>query len=132
MQESILKGFDRIDELKDPDKFIGWQKQIALRTALNRLRGRKTAATFFGEEELPDAVEPSYDLMHIDIDLVNQKIEMMPEGYRLVIQLYLKEEMSHEEIGQHLGIASGTSRSQYSRAMAKLKKELIEEYAKQI
>ena len=44
----------------------------------------------------------------------------LPEGYRMVISLYLLEGYDHEEIGQILGITENTSRTQFLRAKRKL------------
>jgi len=44
----------------------------------------------------------------------------LPEGYRLVISLYLLEGYDHEEIGQILEISENTSRTQFLRAKRKL------------
>jgi DNA-directed RNA polymerase specialized sigma24 family protein len=47
---------------------------------------------------------------------------LLPEGYRLVLSLYLLEGYDHEEISQILKISANTSRTQFLRA----KKKLIE------
>jgi RNA polymerase sigma factor (sigma-70 family) len=132
MQESILKGFGRLNELKEAEKYVGWQKMIAVRMALNILRSKKSTELLFDVNEMPDAAEPEVELQSLDVELLKQKIEDMPHGYRLVLKLHLEEEMSHEEIGEHLGINASTSRSQYCRAIAKLKDEMLNTHAKQI
>ncbi len=55
-------------------------------------------------------------------------INQLPDGYRVVLSLYLLEGYDHEEIGEILGISSSTSRSQYTRA----KQKLLEQLKKQI
>lgn len=132
VQESIIRGFERLAELKDPEKYLPWQRMIALRTALNRWRSGKTTLTLFGHEELPEEESEEAGVFAIQPKQVNEVIETMPEGYRMVVQLHLLEGMAHEEIAQHLGIAAATSRSQYARAMAKLKRELTKLYAGEV
>ena len=51
---------------------------------------------------------------------VKEAIKELPEGYRLVLSLYLLEGYDHEEIGQILNIAENTSRTQFLRAKRKL------------
>jgi RNA polymerase sigma-70 factor (ECF subfamily) len=51
---------------------------------------------------------------------VKEAIKELPEGYRLVISLYLLEGYDHEEIGQILDISENTSRTQFLRAKRKL------------
>jgi len=52
---------------------------------------------------------------------VNRALLQLPDGYRVVFSLYLIEGYDHKEIGQVLGISEATSKSQYSRAKAKLR-----------
>ena len=56
-----------------------------------------------------------------DIDVVKKSIDNLPEGYRIVLSLYLIEGYDHKEIGQILHISEATSKSQYSRARKKLR-----------
>ncbi|MBK6621312.1 MAG: RNA polymerase sigma factor [Saprospirales bacterium] len=51
-------------------------------------------------------------------------IQKMPTGFRTVLNLYVLEGYSHEQIGQMLGISVGTSKSQLSRAKVYLKNML--------
>ena len=100
--------------------------------ALNKLRSKKTDLPLFGENDFPDAQDVEPEFGELNIDLLKQKIEEMPQGYRLVVKLHLEENMTHEEIGEHLGINASTSRSQYCRAIAKLKNEMVKEHARNI
>ena len=66
--------------------------------------------------------EPAEDEEEIQYKaaLVKEAIKELPEGYRLVISLYLLEGYDHEEIGQILNITENTSRTQFLRAKRKL------------
>lgn len=69
------------------------------------------------EYDLPDvALEQHEVLKHLDL---------LPEGYRLVIRLHLMEQMAHQEIANSRGIMASTSRSQYTRALVKLRHSLM-------
>ena len=67
------------------------------------------------DEEAEDEEEVRYKAA-----LVKDAIKELPEGYRLVISLYLLEGYDHEEIGQILNISENTSRTQFLRAKRKL------------
>lgn len=67
------------------------------------------------EEELIDEVEYEQNMKRIQ-----EGIMVLPEKYRVVFNLYVVEDYSHEEIGQMLGIPNATCRSQYMRAKQKL------------
>ena len=67
------------------------------------------------DEEPEDQEEVQYRAAQ-----VKEAIKELPEGYRLVISLYLLEGYDHEEIGQILDISENTSRTQFLRAKRKL------------
>jgi len=50
----------------------------------------------------------------------------LPDGYRLVFNLYVIEGYQHEEIAQMLKIQPGTSRSQLVKARNMLKQQIIQ------
>jgi RNA polymerase sigma-70 factor (ECF subfamily) len=53
-------------------------------------------------------------------DLMNL-IQRMPDGYRIVFNMFAIEGYSHQEIAAQLGITESTSKSQYLRARAYLR-----------
>ena len=56
----------------------------------------------------------------MDVEKIRRGIEQLPEGYRVVLSLYLFEGYDHEEIGEILNISESTSRTQYMRGKKKL------------
>ena len=58
------------------------------------------------------------------VEKINSAIAELPDGYRVVFSLYALEGYDHEEIGHILGVSEATSKSQYSRAKAKLRSML--------
>lgn len=70
-------------------------------------------------EEQVQETEPVYN-----VERVNRAIAGLPDGYRVVFSLYAVEGYDHEEIAQVLGITEATSKSQYSRAKARLREVL--------
>ena len=67
------------------------------------------------EDQAPET-EPTYT-----VEKINRAVAELPEGYRVVFSLYAIEGYDHEEISQILNISEATSKSQYSRAKAKLR-----------
>jgi RNA polymerase sigma-70 factor (ECF subfamily) len=53
-------------------------------------------------------------------------INNLPDGYRLIFNLYVIEGYQHDEIAEMLGIQSGTSRSQLVKARNMLQKQIIQ------
>ena len=105
--------------------------------AINQLRSRKVelvdidAFNFGGEEcDIADYQADSYteDDTHYEVERIKRAMEQLPEGFRVVLSLYLFEGYDHEEIGNILNISETTSRTQYMRA----KKRLLEIISRQI
>ena len=51
-------------------------------------------------------------------------IQSMPEGYKVVFNMFAIEGYSHAEIAEQLGVTESTSKSQYSRARAYLRERI--------
>lgn len=62
------------------------------------------------------------------VEQINQAIMMLPDGYRVIFSLYLLEGYDHEEIAEILHISESTSKSQFSRAKARLRTILTNEF----
>ena len=58
---------------------------------------------------------------HYRADVLRRCIQELPDGYRVVLSLYLLEGYDHLEIAGILGISESTSKSQYSRARVRLR-----------
>jgi len=78
--------------------------------------------TGFRDESSDDMVK--YEELDVKVEEVKEAIERLPDGYRVILSLYLLEGYDHDEIAEILAISSSTSRSQLSRAKQKLISEL--------
>ena len=121
MQESFIKAFRSLGQLKNKSGFYSWLKKIVVNTAVNfakrkgLLKVELTAAI-----EIQDTIQDK-EPDSFDINIVRKALLMLPTGYRTVLTLYLIEGYDHEEIAQILGISKSTSLTQYARGKAKLK-----------
>jgi RNA polymerase sigma-70 factor, ECF subfamily len=68
-------------------------------------------------------IEAAYDvgfdnnvISKISVNELMAKVQVMPDGYRTIFNLYVVEGYQHNEIGEMLGISEGTSKSQLARA----------------
>jgi RNA polymerase sigma factor (sigma-70 family) len=119
LQESFIECFKNIASFRFESTFGAWLKSILINRCINHLRKKKPDLISCGN--LPvnvpeEEAETEYDISGIFIG-----IEKLPDGYRLVLTLYLLEGYDHTEIAQILGISESTSKSQYSRAKDKLR-----------
>ncbi len=122
LQEGFIKVFTSLQQFRSKGSLEGWIRRIMVNTALNFLNKNKQ---LHYRVEVEEQVYPA-GAEEADAGIREQDILMMlhqlPSGYRTVINLYAIEGYSHKEIGEKLGIAEGTSRSQYSRGKEMLKK----------
>jgi RNA polymerase sigma-70 factor (ECF subfamily) len=87
---------------------------------INHLRKKKIDITLC--ENLPPVIyEEEEEESNCDTERIFKGIEILPDGYRIILTLYLLEGYDHSEISQILGISESTSKSQYSRAKEKLR-----------
>jgi RNA polymerase sigma-70 factor (ECF subfamily) len=128
MQEAFLSAFEKINTYSGTVSFGAWLKRIVVNRSLDALGKRK--AVFEDIENHVGIRDDSSDdaAYREDLDTkveeVKAAIERLPEGYRVILSLYLIEGYDHDEIAEMLNISSSTSRSQLSRAKQKLVGEI--------
>lgn len=124
MQEAFLKVFQNLDSYKAEVSFGAWFKKIVINQSLDYLRKRKIDYISFEdnpdysqEEEINSPWEIEENTLFSE---VTREIEKLPNGYKIVLTLYLIEGYDHDEIAEILKISPSTSRSQFMRARIKL------------
>jgi RNA polymerase sigma-70 factor (ECF subfamily) len=125
LQDGFVKIFHKIGEFKMEGSLEGWIRRIMVNTALDVLRKNKK---LLGDVQLEDvSYKVSFDDHGFDEMNVTQLLKMidnLPEGYRIVFNMFAIEGYSHKEIADTLGVTENTSKSQYSRARAFLRNQL--------
>jgi len=122
MQESFLSAFSKIGTYAGNVSFGSWLKKIVINKSLDYLR--KNKVNFTSEDELGNIAieeETVYVENNSKLESIKQAINELPDGYRVILTLYLLEGYDHDEISQIIGVSSVTSRTQLSRAKKKLK-----------
>lgn len=125
LHDGFITVFTKIRDYRGDGAFQGWCRRIFVNTALGHLRKRNYLDEDIDEvrglsSQQSDALEKMSGQEILDM------MDELSEGYRAVLNLYAVEGYSHKEIGEMLGISENTSRSQYSRARARMM-EMIEE-----
>ncbi|WP_090631531.1 RNA polymerase sigma factor [Parapedobacter indicus] len=120
LQEAFVDAFTRLDSFRQESTFGLWMKQIVVNKSISALRKRKLAFQPLEDgEQLIDETEEE-DSLEWQIEAIKAAINQLPDGYRLVLTLYLLEGYDHEEIAHILRISEATSRSQFLRGKRKL------------
>ncbi|OFX23793.1 MAG: hypothetical protein A2041_12520 [Bacteroidetes bacterium GWA2_31_9b] len=129
MQESFLKAFEKIHTYKSEVSFGAWLKRIVINHSLDELRKRKIELQSIDETNInpvEETNESNESEIQAQAEEIRDQINKLPDGYRIVLSLYLIEGYDHEEISEILHITSSTSRSQCARAKQKLIEKLKE------
>ena len=128
LQEGFIKVFQNIAKFKHEGSFEGWIRRIMVFTAINCFKQRKRQYKEDFDIENYDAPFDDDIISKISIKEIITLVQQLPEGYRLVFNLYAVEGYTHKEISDMTGIAIGTSKSQYSRARTAMQQLLAKHY----
>ncbi|MDR2084437.1 MAG: sigma-70 family RNA polymerase sigma factor [Bacteroidales bacterium] len=135
MQDSFIKAFDNLHKFSGGQKELGnFIKKIAVNHSIDIYRKSKNEIfSSFSEIENIDKYLNNYNEddneIIYNIDDVNNAINKLPDGYRLVLNLHIIEDMDFNDIAKKLDIAASTVRSQFVRAKSKLITILKEDIA---
>ena len=130
MQESFVKVFQSLSkfEYRGDDSLKSWISRIVSNEALDYMR-RKGRMSFVDMiPDIPDEPEPDID--NISDEMLTDLIARLPDGYRMVLNLYVFDQLSHKDIARKLGMTPSTSASQFFHAKKMLAK-MINDYKKQ-
>ena len=125
LQDSFTDAFMQLSTFENKSTFGAWLKQIVVFKSITLLKKQRMSFVDMEKaEDLPDVNELDEVDIWYTVDLIKQRIQELPDGYRTVLSLYLFEGYDHEEISEILGVAQSTVRTQYIRAKQKLLKLL--------
>ena len=123
MQEAFLKAFTKIETYKGEVSFGAWLKRIVINRSLDYLKKRKVKFEEI-KEKTTQITDFQMETKEVNVQVIKNAIQKLPDGYRVVLSLYLLEGYDHEEISEILGISNSNSRTQFLRAKNKLREIL--------
>jgi len=127
VQNGFIKVFKKIDTFSGKGSLEGWIRRIMVNTALDHLRSNKAERFNVNIEDVDYKLKKDELILDaLQAEDLLKLIRELPIGYRTVFNLYAIEGYSHKEIADQMDISENTSKSQYSRARALLKKKLSE------
>jgi len=126
LQESFIRIFTHFDQLKSGDKLEAWMKSITVRTAINYYhKGKGRALMFSNVEEVSQRqITGDTSAQNFSDEYLISLVNALPDGCRIVFNMFAIEGYSHAEIAEMLHISEGTSRSQFYHAKYLLKEKL--------
>eukprot|EP01133_Synstelium_polycarpum_P011337 gene11337-13219_t len=105
LQEAFLEAFNRIADFRGDTTFGLWLKQIVINKSINYLRKRKVEFVSTDEVDVVEEEETDEEDLQLQVEEIRKAIQQLPDGYRVVISLYLLEGYDHEEIAHILKIS---------------------------
>jgi RNA polymerase sigma factor (sigma-70 family) len=125
LQDGFIKVFEKIHQWEGKGPLGGWIRTIMVNTALTHLRTHKN---WQNTTDIQGAVQLENDeadaLEQMNASDLMALISTLPLGYRTVFNLFAIEGFAHKEIAEQLGISENTSKTQFLKAKAWLKRSL--------
>lgn len=125
LQDAFIKVYKNISKFKHEGSFEGWIRRIVVNTALKHCSKRKLHFEEMKPDSGMDRVVDPQAYQHLSETDLLKLIHGLPEGYRIVFNLYVIEGYSHDEIASMLNIQESTSRSQLVKARRCLQNEVL-------
>lgn len=127
LQDGFVKIFNKLPAFESKGSLEGWVRRIMVNTALDAYRKAKKHQNNVDVDSVSYLLDSDdYTIESINANDLLKIIHSIPEGYRVVFNLFAIEGYSHKEIAERLGVTESTSKSQFSRARKMLRKILIE------
>lgn len=125
MLNGFFKVFSNLKNFKASGSFEGWIRKIMVRECISFLRQQKRLEFPAENFEYNDNYSNNINT-EIEVEQIQQLIDALPEGYKMVFVMYAIEGYKHHEIAQMLNITEGTSKSQLFKARHMLQQKINE------
>ncbi|MBU2939908.1 RNA polymerase sigma factor [Lacinutrix sp. C3R15] len=123
MLNGFFKVFQNLKSFKKQGSFEGWIRRIMVRESISYLRKKKQIV--FSEDAAVEAVHATNNMQtNMEVAQIQQLIDELPEGYKIVFIMYAIEGYKHQEIAAILGISENTSKSQLFKARKALQQKI--------
>jgi len=122
MLNGFFKVFSNLKNFKSEGSFEGWIRRIMVRESISYLRQKKEVQFVYEDYqhvEIEDSNSQQYDVAQLQ-----ELIDTLPEGYKMVFIMYAVEGYKHAEISKLLNISEGTSKSQLFKARKLLQEKI--------
>ena len=124
LQDAFVAAFKNLDRYRGNSSFGTWLKRIVINKCIDFLRRNRSLILDEMTEKVVDKSTMDEGIPELDPELVHMAIKELPEGARVVFNLFCMEGYRHKEIAETLDISESTSKSQYLRARTLLQEKL--------
>lgn len=126
MQEGFIRVFSKLAQFNFEGSFEGWIRKTFVNTAINYYKKNLNFQHELSYEEtfIAEGIDDQ-SIEKLSAQELMKLVQELPEGYRIVFNLYAVEGYTHKEIGELLQISENTSKSQLSRARGVLQEKVL-------
>lgn len=120
---AFMKVFINLKNFEHKGSFEGWVRRIMVNECISYIRAQKKVSFIEDEYYKEDSfnnIDSNYNVNDIQF-----LIDSLPDGYKMVFNLFAIEGYKHQEIAVMLGISEGTSKSQLCHARKMLQEQII-------
>ncbi len=128
LQDAFVKVFTHLSEFEYTGSFEGWIRRIIINTAIKNNQKKSVSHEEIGLENIKEDSAGPEVFSALSEEEIIKLISSLPDGYRMVFNLYAVEGFSHKEIAELLNIEESTSRSQLVKARRVLQEKVHELY----
>ncbi|WP_323788392.1 RNA polymerase sigma factor [Psychroserpens sp.] len=125
MLNGFFKAFTNLKNFKHQGSFEGWLRKIMVRESISFIRQQKNVEFSIEDVTIPQDHSNNINT-EIEVAQIQQLIDDLPEGYKMVFVMYAIEGYKHFEIAEMLNVSEGTSKSQLFKARQMLQKKIKE------
>jgi len=123
MLNGFLKVFQNLSNFRQEGSFEGWIRRIMVRESISFLRQKKNIE--FSSDTVADNVDYANTIQtNLEVAEIQQLIDSLPEGYKIVFIMHAIEGYKHQEIAAILNISESTSKSQLFKARKALQQKI--------
>lgn len=126
--KAFCKIFKHIESFRGDGNLEGWARRIVVNECLNFIKSHKTV--FYLDDVHASVLEEIHDEQTVFDFNAQELLDQLPDAYRMVFNLYVIEEYSHQEIADTLQISLAVSKTQLFRAKEKLRKIYFQQQKK--
>ena len=124
LNDGFLKVFRNIKKFDPHKAFEPWFRKILVHTAIDHLKKMQKFKKEVSMEEAKNVSSREDVLSQLSYKELLNMVQSLSLAYRTVFNMYVIDGFNHKEIADKLGISVSTSKSNLTRARAKLK-ELV-------
>lgn len=126
MQDGFVRVFDKVQGFRMEGSLEGWVRRIMINTCINHYRKKSVRNEVLGTDHLAERSVAPMAVHNLGEEELLSMVSELPDGYRMVFNLFAIEGYDHAEIAAMLGCGESTSRSQLAKARRLLQARLNE------